>query len=357
MSFKSFLTICAAVIFLAACNKNNDDNPSGFWAESVFIINEGPFPTGSGTVSAFNRETLEVSDKLFETANGWPLGNIVQSLTVHNDKAFIVVNNTNTIEVVNLEDFKSIATIDNLTLPRYFTGIDGSKGFVSCWDSTVKVIDLQDFSVKKSIPAGTGPDEMIVTGNELFVINSGGFGVDSTVTVININSEEIVEEIFVGHRPAGICLDGNGKIWVLCSGRGWNGFPSADDTPARLICIDPSTHGIIDEIIFPDSENHPDNLIINGDGSTLFYNHPDGIFSFHVSSSGLNTQPLIIEILFAGNSMFYALGFDSKENVIYATDPLDFAQNGWVYRYDALDGSLVDSFLAGRIPGGFWFNN
>ncbi|MCK9399859.1 MAG: hypothetical protein M0Q51_07695 [Bacteroidales bacterium] len=238
---------------------------------------------------------LEVAHDLFETANGRPLGNIVQSMTVHQDKAFIVVNNSNKIEVVNLDDFKSVTTIENLTLPRYFIGFDEDKGYVSCWDSTVKVMNLRDYSIITSIQTGNGPDEMILAGDQLFVINSGGFGVDSTVSIIQTNDEEPFGLLEVGHRPSGIQKDVNGKIWVLCSGKGWNGFP--------------------------------------------------------VSASLLNTQPLI-----SGNTMFYGLGYDKVTKMIFATDPLDYAQNGWVYRFNALDGTPVDSFLVGIIPNGFWFN-
>jgi len=334
-----------------SCNKNNDDKPDGAWSNNVFIINEGPFQTGSGSISAFNRESLEVTHDLFESANGRPLGNIVQSMTVHQDKAFIVVNNSNKIEVVNLGDFTSVATIENLNLPRYFVGFDEDKGYVSCWDSTVKVINLGDYSITTSIQTGTGPDEMILAGDQLFVINSGGFGVDSTVSVIRTNDEEPFGLLEVGHRPSGIQKDVNGNIWVLCSGKGWNGFPAPGDTPAKLVCIDPVSLVILKTITFPDSENHPDNLIIDGNGSTLYYNHPAGIFAFPVSASSLNTQPLI-----SGNAMFYGLGFDKVTKMIFATDPLDYAQNGWVYRFNALDGTPVDSFLVGIIPNGFWFN-
>ena len=349
MSIKSVLGFSAFLILFAACNKNIDYNPAGSWSNSVFIINEGPFPTGSGTISAFNRETLEVTNDIFETANGRPLGNVVQSLTVHGDKAFIVVNNANKIEVVNLEDFKSDTTIEGITLPRYFIGFDDDKGYISCWDSTVKVINLQDYSISHSIRAGTGPDKMEMADNKLFVINSGGYGIDSTISVINTNDEENIGRITVGHRPSGIRKDMNGNIWVLCSGL--SGWPTPEITPGKLVCIDPDSQEILKEIVFPDSVNHPDNLVINKEGNTLYYNHPAGIFAFPVSSPSLNDQPLI-----AATGLIYGIGYDDKEDIIYAAFPLDFAQNGWVYRYNAADGSFVGSFMVGIIPNGFWFN-
>jgi len=347
----AFISFFLTLVMFTGCKDKNDITPTGAWDNSVFVINEGPFQTGSGSISAFNRETLEVTDGLFETANGRPLGNIVQSMTVHQDKAFIVVNNSNKIEVVNLADFKSVATIGNLKLPRYFIGFDDNKGYVSCWDSTVKVINLSDYSIIASIQTGTGPDEMILAGDQLFVINSGGFGVDSTVSVIRTDDEEPLVRIEVGDRPSGIQKDVNGNIWILCSGKGWTGFPAPGDTQGKLVCLDPVSFEIIKEISFFDSGNHPENLVIDGNGTTLYYNHPAGIFALSIYDSALNMLPFI-----TGNNMFYGLGYDKATNMIMATDPLDYSQNGWVYRFNALDGTPVDSFLVGVIPNGFWFN-
>jgi hypothetical protein len=347
--YVSFFTILLA---LTACNKNDNTTPTGAWSNSVFIVNEGPFQNGSGSISAFDRDSHLVTNNLFETANGRPLGNIVQSMSVYKDRGFIVVNNANKIEVVNLEDFKSDTTIANLPSPRYFVGINDQKGYVSCWgDSTVKVISLLDYSIVTSIRMENGPDKMMLAGNFMFVLNTGGYGTDSTVSVVNTDNDEAVALIKVGPRPSGIQQDANGDIWVLCSGMGYNFSPAPGDTPGKLVCLDPVSFNILREISFPDSENHPENLLIDVNGNTLYYNHPAGIFLFVIGNSTLNNQPLII-----GPQMFYGIGYDKKTKMIMATDPLDYSQNGWVFRYGAPDGALIDSFMVGVIPNGFWFN-
>jgi hypothetical protein len=345
------LPIFAILLLIAGCDKNNEVKPAGEYSNSIFIINEGPFPAGTGTISAFDRDSLRVTPDLFETINGRPLGNIVQSLTVFNDKAYIVVNNANKIEVVNLSDFKSVATIEGLTLPRYFIGINKVMGYVSCWDSTVKVIDLEHNSVISSIHTGIGPDKMLLADDYLFVINSGGYSDDSTVTVISVKDQEIAGQIVVGYHPSGIRKDASGNVWVLSSGKGWNNYPNPSDTRAKLVCIDPVSLQIIKEIIFPDSGNHPDNLIADENADSLFYSHPLGIFVFPVSADALNPLPLIPD-----TTMYYGLGYDPAEKLIYGSDPLDGLQNGWVYRFNASDGTPAGSFMVGIMPSGFWFN-
>jgi hypothetical protein len=349
---KSLLPILILFLLFSSCNKESSPPPSTAWSNSVFIVNEGPYPTGSGTISAFNRETKEVTNDLFEAANGRPLGNVVQSIAVYGDKAFIVVNNANTVEVVNLDDFTSVATIENIPMPRYFVAFINNKGYVSCWDGTVKVINLVDYTISKSIPVGSGPEDMIITGNILWVINGGGYGIDSTVTAINALTDTIYKNILVGYRPVGIQQDNNGNMWVLCAGKGYNGWPAAGDTPGKLVCIYPSTLAVEKEFIFPDSENHPDNLIINKEANTLFYNYPRSIFAFPVfTATALNEQPAITV-----NETIYGMGYDNDLSMIYVTYPLDYVQNGWVYRFREQDGAEVDSFQVGIIPNGFWFN-
>ncbi|MFO7614559.1 MAG: hypothetical protein R6W71_07975 [Bacteroidales bacterium] len=332
------------------CIKENN-TPDGKWSKSVFIVNEGPFQSGSGTISAFDRDSVKVSHGLFESANGRPLGNIVQSLQVVGDLVFIVVNREDKIEVAKLKDFRSVATISNLSSPRYFLGFNEEKGYVSCWDNTVKVINLFDYTVMTEIPTGAGPDEMIVAGDYLFVINSGGFGTDSTVTYINTSDESVYGNMELWHRPSGIVKDINGHVWVLCSGKGFNGWPAQDDTPAKLICIDPASMSVIREVPFTDPGIHPDVLIINGSGTILYYNYPDGIYSFPVSATSLNVSPLVPAAI-----SYYGLGYDPSSDMLYASDPLDYNQNGWIYRFRADNGAPVDSFMAGIIPNGFWFN-
>ena len=96
---------------------------------------------------------------------------------------------------------------------------------------------------------------------------------------------------------------------------------------------------------------HPDQLIVSDDGSTLYYSYPDGIYKFSLENPEIASAPFI-----ESGIMYYALGYDPVSDMIFASDPIDYAQNGRVYRFNASDGSAADSFEAGIIPGCFWFN-
>jgi hypothetical protein len=349
LSFFSFLTV---LILLTGCKKNDNTNPTGRWTNSVFIVNEGPFSGGVGTISVFNRDSKLVTNDLFATVNGRPLGNVVQSMSIYKEKAYIVVNNANKIEVVDMTDFKSDTTIEDLPLPRYFIAYNDQKGYVSCWgDSTVKVLNLNDYSIISSIRTNSGPDKMVLTGNRLFVINTGGYFTDSTVSVISTDDDQQLALVIVGDRPSGIQEDANGNIWVMCSGKGTPGYPAPGDTRGSLVCINPVSFEIIKVISFPDPENKAENLVINENGTRLFYQYEEGIFAFSISDSGLTALPFITH-----NNKFYGIGYDKVTKMVLGADPLNYQQNGWVFRYNGLDGSPVDSFMVGMIPSGFCFN-
>lgn len=340
--------VILVVIFISGCKPNDNEPPKGAYETGVFITNEGPFGSGTGTVSFYNRATGEVSNNIFEIVNNRPLGNVVQSMEVHNGKAYIVVNNAAKVEVVNAGDFVSAGVIDNVGVPRFFLGIDDNKGYVSDWNSGIKVINLSNNLVSATIATGgTGAEQMAKSGNEVFVANLGGFGLDSTVAVINSLNNTLVSTINVGHRPQSLVTDANGKLWVLCSGnQDW--LNPANDTPGKLVRINTSTKAVELTLTFPSASDHPLSLTTNAAKNKLYYSLNGAVYETGISATSLPSVPVI-------NRAFYNIGIDPETGYLFGTDALDFVQNGYVLRYNISTGSAVDSFQVGVIPGGFYF--
>jgi DNA-binding beta-propeller fold protein YncE len=346
-------TILLFAIGLISCAKDESApiEPVVTANKGVFICNEGPFMSGTGTLSYLNSETGELINSIYEAINNKPLGNIVQSMEITKAKGFVVVNNANKIEVINMADLKWEATIEPLTLPRYFCPVDDQKAYVSCWDNTVAVVNLNTLRVDKHIPVSTGPERMIKTGGLVFVLNQGGYGTDSTVSVINTSNDQLIKTLQVYPKPSGAVLDKEGKLWVMCSGKGFNGFPAAGDSEGHLLQIDPQTLIVLNDFPFPDNVDHPDKLVINRAGDKLYYLYKNAVYEFGIDDLSLPYQPMIRH-----NGYLYALGLDASTDLIYVSDPVDFVQNGWVFRYQASTGMVVDSFPTGIIPGFFCFN-
>ena len=60
-----------------------------------------------------------VENNIFSQINSFQLGDVVQSMNIIDEKAYIVVNNSSKIEVANIDSMNSIATIQGLISPRY----------------------------------------------------------------------------------------------------------------------------------------------------------------------------------------------------------------------------------------------
>jgi DNA-binding beta-propeller fold protein YncE len=340
------------VVAFSACKKDTPSDSAIMgkqpFAEGVFIINEGMFP-GIGSVSFYNRTTGKVQNDIYSEVNGVPLGSTVQSIEVYDSLAYIVVNNSGKVEVVNAGTFKSVGTLTGLNSPRYFIGIDSTKGYVSDWPNTVAVINLQDLSVTKTIETFSGPEKMVLSGDEVYVINGGGWGIDSTITVIDYHNDLATQTIQVGKRPTGIVKDADGRIWVMCSGKGFNGWPHDGDSEGHIMKINPVSHKIEKDIIFPGTANHPEKLAINKDGTILYFLYSQGIYQMNISSSTFNYTMLV------ESGDFYNLGCDPVSGLIYASDPGDFQSDGYVYRFNPTDGAMIDSLKVGIGPGEFCF--
>ncbi|MBI2271492.1 MAG: hypothetical protein HYU69_14200 [Bacteroidetes bacterium] len=344
----------AFAVSISGCKKAdpvNTNSPSGAYGSGIFITCEGPYGSGTGTVSFYNRSTGAVSNDIFQTANSLPLGNVVQSMSVYNGKGYVAVNNAGKVEVVTADNFKSSGTITGVNQPRYFLGIDNSKGYVTEWGTTglngaVKVINLATNTVSSTINTGKGAEKMVKSGNSVYVTCKGGFDNDSVVTVINSTTDVVSTSIKVGPNPDGIQVDANGKIWVLCGGR-WNTSFTALAETGALVRINPSNNTVEQTYTFSSTSSTPSNLSINGAKNKLYYTYQGNIYTQDISAPGLSSTAFI------GRS-FYGMGIDSANDYLYGADAGNFSSNGYVIRFNAT-GSKVDSFQVGVIPNGFFF--
>ncbi|MDW8333153.1 MAG: YncE family protein, partial [Bacteroidia bacterium] len=101
---KIFLPIA---LVLAACSEKNTVEPDEKFESGLYIVNEGNFDWGEGTLTYWNPETGEIRDDVFRKTNGRTLGNVAQSMSRIGNLGYIVVNNSQKIEVVDIHTCKS----------------------------------------------------------------------------------------------------------------------------------------------------------------------------------------------------------------------------------------------------------
>lgn len=342
----------ALALFFTACDPDPAPaTPKGEYEKGVFILNEGAFRAGNSSVSFYNRDTKAVAPDIFTNVNNRPLGDVAQSMTQHNDQLFIVVNNSNKIEIVDANTFASIHSIGNLALPR-FMAVANNKGYVSEWVSfssngRIAVIDLNSHTVTKTIPVGKLPENLLVVNNKLYVANSS----DNSVSVINTNTDVVETTLTIADSPNSLVADANNKIWILAGGKkAYNPDFSVDannSTPGNLIRLNPTNNTAELTLPFASRTSSPGKLKINGAKNKLYYQYGGKIYQLDITASALPATPFI-------NRSFYGLGIDPTNNIIYGGDAGFFTANGKVIRYNT-NGSAIDSFTVGIAPNSFHF--
>jgi YVTN family beta-propeller protein len=307
----------------------------------VYITNEGNFQFGNAKVSYYDIGGAAVTEDIYQPANNVSIGDVCQSMYLFNGKAYIVVNNSGKVVVVNPKTFIATATITGLVSPRYFLPVSNNKAYVTDLNAnSISIIDLSSNIKTGSIACKGWTEELASVYGKVFVTNKES----DKVYVINASTDLMEDSIQVSYGSNSIREDKNGKLWVLCNGSQTNNIKAA------LYRIDPITKQVEQSYPFSNVTESPWRLNINGGNDTLYFIN-DGVFRMPVTASVLPTTAFIPK---AGHA-FYGLGVDPNTGVVYVSDAIDYVQRGVIYRYQS-DGTLIHTFLAGIIPGSFCFN-
>jgi len=356
-NFRKLLVLWSlfAVVVMQSCS--DDDNPDKPGEDGFFIVNEGGFGNGNTSISFYDRETDVVTNDVFAQANGRALGDQAQSMTIFEDKGYIVVQGSGKIEVIDEDAFTSIATItDGIENPRYFLGVSSSKGYVSDWGAdgltgTIKVIDLNTHKVLKSISTGKGPNRMIKLGNDVYVANSGGYGKDNTVQVINATTDAVSSTLIVGDNPNSLQLDSDGNIWVSSSGAvAYNSDFSinvANSTKGSISKISSGSESLRIEVagvVYGGARN----LEISSDGEKIYYLFDGTIYSMNTASSTLPSSAF-------ASGYFYGLAVDPYNGNIIGMAAPSFSSSGTIEVMDAA-GNRLNTYTVGIAPNGAAFD-
>ena len=347
------LALAAGMVF-TACKKETKDDPTPPTPEDkgysvgVLIANEGSFGAGNGSISYYNAEKDSVANDLFKTINDFPLGDVLQSVYRGETNTYACVNASNKIEVINSKTFESVATISNIPLPRFSVEKDG-KLYVSCWGNggQIKVIDAVNNTVIDSIMVGSGPEGLTIVENSLYVANSGGYSIDSTISVIDLHDYSVSTIEIDAYNPSSLVVDAENNVWVLAKG---NAIYDANwqvvgHNPSKLFTIN-SSDNTITKIIDLFAEKHPAKIDISKDLETIYYGSGFGFNGIYMMDFKENTSSLVP--LIEGD--FYGFLINKENDEIFAlTAP--FGANGTLTRYTSA-GNEIKDYEVGIFPNG-----
>ncbi len=307
----------------------------------VFILNEGNFRGGNGSLSFYSYDSTKIFNDLFYSKNNRPLGDVPNSMVIHEDNGYIVVNNSGKIEVIDPVTLVSKTTIKGLNSPRNMVPVSPTKAYVSSlYSDSVTIIDMTNNLIAGYINIRRSSEAIVAGNNKAYVSNWAG---GKEIMVINTLLNKVVDSIQVGNEPESMVLDRNFYLWVLCSGT------YAGEDLAKLDQINMATNKVIKEYQFPTKDATPVCLKIDALGSTLYF-LDNGVKAMDINLGKLPVSALIAD----PNSSFYKIGINPVNGDIFVTDAIDYSSRGWVMIYKS-DGSLITKERADIIPASICF--
>ena len=342
MNFKKiYLGLGIAALFFASCTTEEDVYvaPSlGTYDKGVLVVNEGNFGTPNGSISYLSNDFSVFQNGIYATENnGEALGDVVQSISFKDDKAFIVVNASNVIQVVNRYSFKKVATItQGLNKPRYSTSSNGKLFVTNSGTKSVSVYDLSTFAFITNIEIDKAVEKIVAANNKIYVQN-GAFGTGSNVTVIDAATNTISTTIEVG---AGVnsMEEKNGILYVMCGNN--------DGSSLYRINTETDTKSVIETILLKKATN------MDVDGNNIFYTVGSGVYAMPIQATSFTNLPLF-SVADNGFSTFY--GFAVIDGFVFSADANGFTQDGTMKIYN-VNGAVLKTFNTKVGPNGFYFN-
>ena len=337
---KQILFASLMALVMVSCDKCKDANQDQRdYSAGDFIVNEGSFGNSNGSIT-YVGGSLVVAD-LFQQVNSIPVGDVVTDFDRVGDFGYTVSNNTQKIIVTKANSFERVAEISGFSYPREFVQVSSNVAAVSdgATAGSVKLVDLLSKTIFNTINVGKGPEGMLVKDGNLFVCNSGGWDIDSTLSIVNLGTMQVTQTINVARKPMEVVATTDGYLWVLCSGEtqydaNWNVI---GHTAAALVRVNP-TDGTTSTFQIGSLGDHPLNMALDAvHNRILIANNQVEIFD--LATQTFSATPF---------SVVQANGIDINplDNYVWVCGPTDFTSNSVVTVYDT-NGNVARTITAG----------
>ena len=355
----AFFSLILSLLFLGACTKDPiepkpepetepdpeepiEESDPGKYSNGFFLIHEGWFGHGTGSVSFYDYETESLIDSVFQKENPdkdfEPTSSTVQYGAIFNGNLYVVSKVNGPVVVADAETLKEVGRIPSRQGYdwRAFVGVDENTGLLSSTDG-IHIVNLQTMGLSGKLYGISGQTgDMLKTDKYVFALSQSNGAV-----------AYYADDLSVARRIPGVTTGfaetPNGKVWYTSN--------------EYLISLDGETLEA-DTVELPYKSNstwfawYPSPIIASSTEDAIYmqnapmfgggkeiYKYVDG------EESSLN-KPFITT---PDKQSFYKknLGYDAKLDQIVTTTVQDgyganYAVNT-LYFYDAKTGDLVKS--------------
>ncbi|ABG58879.1 YncE family protein [Cytophaga hutchinsonii] len=334
------LSFIAFILLISSCKppvRESDPLPD-LLNTGIYIVNEGNFMSGNGSVSFYDSSTNTVTQDLFYLKNNKQAGDVCQSLSYYNNEFYLVVNNSGKIEIVD-NDFVNTKTISGFTSPRYISFSANNKGYVSdLYGKGISVVDTRTHTINKKITINYWTEELLIFRDTLYVTSPNS----RYLYLIDTHTDVLKDSVDIGFGSSSIAVDDNNKIWILCSGnKSLSIFPS-------ICCLDPINREVVRNISGVNYDSYASKLNYNKVDKHMYWIEGD------IYKLATNTSASVKEkVIDAAGKNFYGLGIRQQNGDVVVSDAGDFSQRSTIYIYTNA-GIERTHFNAGIISGGFF---
>ncbi|RMD92944.1 MAG: hypothetical protein D6814_16255, partial [Calditrichaeota bacterium] len=308
----------------------------------------------NASLTFFNFHTGEVFQNYFQTVNpGLRLGDTANSIAISGNRGYIVMNGSNTLEVIEVSTAKSLGRVilRGNPSPRNAVILNDTLGFVTAL-FTDEVIRFNPSTLQETgrIAVGPAPEGIVVSGNRLFVANSGlgdiraGEPGAGTVSVVDIETGREMARVPVLPNCTLIKKSPEGFLFVSGTGSYTNAAVTG------LAILDPAGLRVIDTLRVG---GHPTDFVLGRSG--LGYVLTDSaVVKFNWRARQVVDAHFIPKEKLGQPAWFSAIALAESRKELYIGNARNFTTNGEVICFD-FDGNEKFRFPTKLNPGTLYF--
>lgn len=333
--------------------------------KGLYILNEGNMGSNKCTLDFFDYNTGAYHRNIYAERNPGvvkELGDVGNDIGIYGNKLFTVVNCSHFVEVMDVRTGTHIGSI-NITNCRYITFHEG-KAYISSYAGPVQIdpdarpgkvveVDINTLQITREVVVGYQPEEMVITNGKLYVANSGGYrfpNYDRTVSVVDLNTFQVVNTIDVAINLHRMEIDRRGRIYVSSRGD-YYGIGS------DVFIIDSHTEQVIGHLGIAASE-----MCMEGDILYMIsteWNYNTGSNAIGYSRYDTREEKVIPDNFITDGTekeikIPYGIAVNPETKEIFVCDATNYVTPGYLYCFSPA-GKLRWKVRTGDIPAHFAF--
>ena len=346
----------------------------------MYLLNEGNMGSNKATIDYLDFSKGIYIRNIYGERNPnviKELGDVGNDIQVYGNRLYAVINCSHKVEVIDLHSCRRIGQID-IPNCRYIR-FHGDKAYVSSYVGPVSIdpnaqlgaiieVDTATLRITRQVTVGYQPEEFEIVGDYLYVANSGGYRApdyDSTLSVIDLQDFRQIKKIPVCVNPHRVRKDHYNHLWITSRG-------DHKDVLSQLTCFSPIANSLLPITKTPAVSE----MVIVGDSMYFYGVHwNDETMSnqitygvFNIQSPIANSQYPIANNQYPISNIRSFISDETEQNIkipygiqvnpyngdIYITDAKNYVSSGQLHCYSR-EGKRKWSVRTGDIPAHMCF--